>query len=172
MAAVLPVVARECVLEVGTDALEDFLSNHPITRHGLHRNRRDVKRKLVTPDVNDEKKEAFTYKIKKVVGEVKAERNRFSDKFTLTPEGQALQTEVAEGLTKDTYIVNWSLYCPGQGGCKRKCGGYGQCNPGEILMPILNRKNVICTTLDIYNAHCTYPSYPRLLMQCSLYISY
>ena len=29
--------------------------------------------------------------------------------------------------TRDEYVVNWYLFCPGRGNCVRKCGGIGRC---------------------------------------------
>jgi hypothetical protein len=40
-------------------------------------------------------------------------------------------------MIRDEYVVNWYLFCPGRGNCRRKCGGYGKCVDSEYIFIFL-----------------------------------
>ncbi|XP_005090819.2 uncharacterized protein LOC101848404 [Aplysia californica] len=104
-----------------------FASEHPMTRGvRLHKGKREVKRQLVRlrrrSDL-DLQETLVTWRRGKEV----LERNRFDDFFELTADGLCEQAEVHACRRRDQYVVNWYVWCPGHGNCRRKCGGFGIC---------------------------------------------
>ncbi|XP_046575610.1 uncharacterized protein LOC124283662 isoform X2 [Haliotis rubra] len=113
-------------VEVGS-AVKTFLRTHPAIRGiYLNKGKRDVKRNLVqmrretlAVDVGSWQRGTHIH-----------DRNRLDDHFDLTEAGVEKKKRVEKRLSRDEYVVNWYMWCPGHGNCRRNCGGYGKCVNG------------------------------------------
>ncbi|XP_067680678.1 uncharacterized protein [Haliotis asinina] len=113
-------------VEVGS-AVKTFLRTHPAIRGiYLNKGKRDVKRNLVrmrretlAVDVGSWQRGTHIH-----------DRNRLDDHFDLTEAGLEKKRRVEKRLSRDEYVVNWYMWCPGHGNCRRNCGGYGKCVNG------------------------------------------
>lgn len=110
-------------------SFKEFIKEHPMIQGiYLHKGKREIKKQLAQLcrqyDVSDK---MTTWRR----GSEILERNCFDDYFELTETGKKEQEEVLSSRKRDQYIVNWYVWCPGHGNCRRKCGGYGACVHGE-----------------------------------------
>ncbi len=112
---------------VGRD-LKVFLANHHLIK-GLYLNRgkRQVKHNLVTLQRHNTAIDQGSWQR----GKGCHARNRLDDMFVTSRLGKQKVKEILSKRTRDEYAVNWYLWCPGHGNCKRKCGGFGACIEGE-----------------------------------------
>ncbi|XP_071079096.1 uncharacterized protein [Haliotis cracherodii] len=107
--------------------VKTFLRTHPAIRGiYLNKGKRDVKRNLVkmrretlAVDVGSWQRGTHIH-----------DRNRLDDHFELTEAGMEKKKRVEKRLSRDEYVVNWYMWCPGHGNCRRSCGGYGKCVNG------------------------------------------
>lgn len=85
------------------------------------------------------------------------------DQFMLTEFGRmVLQNgSIRAGRAKNAkqiVVARETLYCSGSGACKRACGGYGECLPGEwefewlVGMSIITWKNHMIHKFESMNA--------------------
>ena len=111
--------------------LKKFLATHPlVTGLYLNRGKRDVKRHLVGLQRHNQAVDCGSWQR----GSQCHERNRLDDHFIPSPEGHARISLIKEKRIRDEYVVNWYLWCPGHGNCRRKCGGYGKCVEGMLII--------------------------------------
>lgn len=106
-----------------------FIREHPLIQGiYLHKGKREIKKQLAQLchqcDVSDK---MTTWRRGKEI----LERNCFDDYFELTEEGKREQKDVHLSRKRDQYVVNWYVWCPGHGNCRRRCGGFGVCLAGE-----------------------------------------
>ncbi|XP_064599685.1 LOW QUALITY PROTEIN: uncharacterized protein LOC135466213 [Liolophura sinensis] len=113
-------------VEVG-EKFKAYFQTHPAIRGiYLNKGKREVKRNLVVLSRADKAVDRGSWQRGKHVHE----RNRLDDHFQLTEEGKKKREMILKRLHRDEYAVNWYLFCPGHGNCRRKCGGYGKCVEG------------------------------------------
>lgn len=114
-------------VEVG-EKFKAYFQTHPAIRGiYLNKGKREVKRNLVVLSRADKAVDRGSWQRGKHVHE----RNRLDDHFELTEEGKKKREMILKRMYRDEYAVNWYLFCPGHGNCRRKCGGYGKCVEGE-----------------------------------------
>ena len=108
--------------------IKQFLATHPLVK-GLYLNRgkRGVKKNLVSLERHNKAVDKGSWQR----GHLCHARNRLDDHFIPTVEGKERVSLIQEKRIRDEYVVNWYLWCPGHGNCRRKCGGYGVCAPGK-----------------------------------------
>ncbi|XP_063429414.1 uncharacterized protein LOC134712149 isoform X2 [Mytilus trossulus] len=112
--------------EVGKGIHKFFAKHHKIRGIYLNKGKRHVKKDLVVLKRQDSAVDQGSWKR----GNFIHDRNRLDDYFELTEEGQRKRTMLDKKMIRDEYVVNWYLFCPGHGNCKRNCGGYGKCIQG------------------------------------------
>ncbi|XP_060575905.1 uncharacterized protein LOC132733302 [Ruditapes philippinarum] len=118
--------AEVCFAQVGKSA-KIWTQEHPQIRGiYLNKGKREVKRNIVSlkrlPTAVDKGSYMRNGRIN--------DKNRIDDGFVFTKEGQRRRDLFEEGKIRDEYVVNWYMWCPGHGNCKRKCGGFGKCEEG------------------------------------------
>ncbi|XP_045171430.2 uncharacterized protein LOC123533700 isoform X2 [Mercenaria mercenaria] len=118
--------AEVCFAQVGRSA-KIWMQEHPqIKGIYLNKGKREVKRNIVSlkrlPTAVDKGSYMRNGRIN--------DKNRIDDGFVFTEEGQSRRDLFEEGKVRDEYVVNWYMWCPGHGNCKRKCGGFGKCEEG------------------------------------------
>ena len=119
--------ADDIVVPVGPQLLK-FLNSHETLKDVcLSRGKRNIKRELVTLERDENAVTKGTWNR----GQKVNERCRYDDHFVPTEKGRKLIEEVRKEKARNQFVVAWYLWCPGQGNCKRKCGGYGNCVRGE-----------------------------------------
>ena len=121
--------AEVCFAQVGRSA-KIWTQEHPQIRGiYLNKGKREVKRNIVTlkrlPTAVDKGSYLRNGKVN--------DKNRIDDGFVFTSEGQRRRDLFEEGKVRDEYVVNWYMWCPGHGNCKRKCGGFGKCVEGMLV---------------------------------------
>ena len=117
-----------------------FLQEHPMIQGvHLHKGKRKIKHQLVHLCRKENLKGKLTWNR----GKDSLERNRFDDFFELTDKGFEEQTEVLEGRSRDQYVVNWYVWCPGHSNCQRKCGGFGKCIQRKYFYILLLNKHYL-----------------------------
>lgn len=112
--------------EVGKGIHKFFAKHHKIRGIYLNKGKRHVKKDLVVLKRQDSAVDQGSWKR----GNFIHDRNRLDDYFELTEEGRRKRTLLDKKMLRDEYVVNWYLFCPGHGNCKRNCGGYGKCVQG------------------------------------------
>ena len=119
--------ADDIIVPVGPQLLK-FLNSHETLKDVcLSRGKRNIKRELVTVERDENAVTTGTWNR----GQKVNERCRYDDHFVPTEKGRQLMEEVQKEKARNQFVVAWYLWCPGQGNCKRKCGGYGICARGE-----------------------------------------
>ena len=112
---------------VGT-AVKEFLKSHSLIRGiYLNKGKRDLKRELVTVKRQNNAVDTGSWKRGKHIHE----RNRFDDLFEYTDAGRRKKSQLDKKKIRDVYVVNWYVWCPGHGNCRRTCGGHGTCIAGQ-----------------------------------------
>lgn len=118
--------AEVCFAQVGKSA-KIWLQEHPqIKGIYLNKGKREVKRNLVSLKRQSTAVDKGSYMRNGRIND----KNRIDDSFVFTPEGQRRRDSFEDGKYRDEYVVNWYMWCPGHGNCKRKCGGFGRCVEG------------------------------------------
>ena len=116
------------MVKVGASILDFFKKHSKIQGIYLNKGKRFVKKLFVTLQKHEESMEASSWHRKNHT----MDRNHYDDKFELTEEGLAKQRNILARNCKDIVAVNWYLWCPGRGNCRRKCGGIAVCKPGKL----------------------------------------
>ncbi|XP_052272334.1 uncharacterized protein LOC127872889 isoform X2 [Dreissena polymorpha] len=114
-----------CFAQVGVKAKKWMLEHPLIQGTYFNKGKRDTKKKLVTMRRQATAVDTGSY----IRGGIKNVRNRVDDYFELTSEGLEKKHKFEERNGRDEYVVNWYMWCPGHGNCRRQCGGYGECTP-------------------------------------------
>ena len=110
--------------------LQEFLDTEPLLRDiNFNRGKRSIKRHLVLVTRWKDAVDTGSWQRGKHVNE----RNRVDDCFVLTEEGKRKQDFIQYAEQRDEYVVNWYMWCPGHGNCRRKCDGYGKCVEGQYI---------------------------------------
>ena len=122
--------AEEISVPVGPKLLEFLNSHESIKDVCLCRGKRRIKEDLVTMVRDPSAVEKNTWNRGKKVNQ----RCRYDDHFVLTEKGQEMNNVPGIKGCKNPYVVSWYLWCSGQGNCKRKCGGYGECKHGKLIL--------------------------------------
>ncbi|CAC5394140.1 unnamed protein product [Mytilus coruscus] len=112
--------------EVGKCIHKFFAKHYKIRGIYLNKGKRHVKKDLVVLKRQDSAVDQGSWKR----GNFIHDRNKLDDYFELTEEGQRKRKLLDKKMVRDEYVVNWYLFCPGHGNCKRNCGGYGKCIQG------------------------------------------
>ena len=116
-------------VEVGKEIHKFFNNHYKIRGIYLNKGKRDIKKKLVILRRQNTAIDQGSWKRGKFIHD----RNRLDDYFEFTEEGQRKRKMFDKKMIRDEYVVNWYLFCPGRGNCKRKCGGYGKCVNSEYI---------------------------------------
>lgn len=116
-------------VEVGKEIHKFFINHYKIRGIYLNKGKRDIKKKLVLLRRQNTAIDQGSWKRGKFIHD----RNRLDDYFEFTEEGQRKRKMVDKKMIRDEYVVNWYLFCPGKGNCRRKCGGYGKCVNSEYI---------------------------------------
>lgn len=116
-------------IEVGKEIHKFFIKHYKIRGIYLNKGKRDIKKKLVSLRRQNTAIDQGSWKRGKFIHD----RNRLDDYFEFTEEGQRKRKMLDKKMIRDEYVVNWYLFCPGRGNCRRKCGGYGKCVDSEYI---------------------------------------
>lgn len=128
--------AEVCFAQVGKSA-RIWTQEHPqIKGIYLNKGKRQVKRELVELRREATAIDRGSYMRNGLIND----KNRIDDGFVFTAVGQRRRDLFEEGKARDEYVVNWYMWCPGHGNCKRKCGEFGKCQEGMfcflIVLPV------------------------------------
>lgn len=118
--------AEVCFAQVGKSA-RIWTQEHPqIKGIYLNKGKRQVKRELVELRREATAIDRGSYMRNGLIND----KNRIDDGFVFTAIGERRRDLFEEGKVRDEYVVNWYMWCPGHGNCKRKCGEFGKCQEG------------------------------------------
>lgn len=115
--------------EVGKNIYRFLATHHKIRGIYLNKGKRHVKRNLVELKRTDTAVDQGSWKRGNAIND----RNRLDDYFEYTDEGRRKKKMLDKKMARDEFVVNWYLFCPGRGNCKRACGGHGKCINGEFI---------------------------------------
>ena len=91
--------------------------------------------------------DAIDYLIWKTVQEQKKITNRIDDIIEITDKGRKHVAKFKQSAAQDLTVWKWILFCDGSIGCKRACGGLGECRQE---CPNLFLKNNLKNDFDMH----------------------